>query len=345
MKTEPSFDKKVLEQKIKEEYNFVVKNFKFIPEGEFASSYVILTESNEKYFLKLYFPSQLKEQKIKKLNFSIKIAYQLYNKHGINQIPHPLKTLKGAFKSQFQDAQMVLWNFIEGKVVSEKKSKTDIIAEKLAELLARIHNSTSNLDLEQEHRLKFELVFKDDLLASLREIATGTTSTDKTFLRLQGLITPLMNDILQALTYLEELSDKLRKESPSSYVVCHTDPIRHNILIDKQGEIYLVDWDDAMFAPIEQDVWFYLNEKNSSSFKQKYKEISKIKGINEDMVIYLFYERTLADLTDWVYRILFEETNSIQVKSDFEGLKEDVLPVLLNMKEIENNLRRKAKEW
>ena len=44
-------------------------------------------------------------------------------------------------------------------------------------------------------------------------------------------------------------------------------------------------------------------------------------------------------------RILFEEKDPIQVKSDFEGLKEDVLPVLPNMKEIEKNLRRKAKEW
>jgi len=345
MKIEPSINKIELKQKIEDEYGLTVKSFKFVPKGEFASSYVIMTESKEKFFLKLYFSSRLKELKIKHLDFSTKMAYQLYDKFGIKQISCPLKTLEGKLKIRFQRAEMVLWNFIEGKIVSEKKSRTNLFAEKLAELLARIHNTTSKFEIKQEYRFNFKLEFKDDLLTSLREIDARTSSTDKTFLKLKKLITPQMNDILQALKYLEELTEKLRNENSHSYVVCHTDPIRHNIITDKQGEIYLIDWDGATLAPFEQDIWFYINAKNSHSFIKKYKEIREINKVDEDIIIYLFYERTLADLTDWIYRILFEESSSVQLKNDFEGLKEDVIPVLPKMKEIENSLKKRAKKW
>jgi hypothetical protein len=53
----------------------------------------------------------------------------------------------------------------------------------------------------------------------------------------------------------------------------------------------------------------------------------------------------LEDLTDWIYRILFEEITQEQIESDFEGLEEDILPVLPNMKEIEEKLRKNARKW
>jgi len=345
MKIEPSIDKMELKQKIQDVYNLDVKNFKFVPVGEIASSYIVTTKKNDKYFLKLYFPSRLNNQQIHKLDFSLEVVHQLHQVQGIKHISYPIETVKGNLKSRFQEAEMVLWNYIDGKIVSEKKSKTTIFLNKISELLAQIHDSTGYLEFQNKLLFNFDISFKDDLLLCLREIATCTNSKDKTFLKLKNIITPLMNDILQSLTYLEEITQNLKEGSSHDYVVCHNDPIRHNILLNKQDKIYLVDWDSAYFAPFEKDIWFYLDKKNYASFKQTYKEIRGSAKISEEIVVYLFYERVLADLTDWVYRILFEEEYPIQVKSDFEGLKEDVLPVLPNMKEIEKNLRRKAKEW
>jgi spectinomycin phosphotransferase len=345
MRIEPSIDKTNLKQRIQEVYGISVKNLKFIPLGEVASSYEITTSKNEMYFLKLYFPTRLNRNQIRNLDFSLEVVYQLHQVQGIDQISYPIKTIEGNFKSRFGEAIMVLWNYIEGKIISEKKSKTTVFLKKLAGLLAQIHNSTSNLKLRSEILFEFDVVFKDDLLLCLKEIVSCTISEDKTFLKLKAMITPLMNDILQSLTYLEEIGRKLSSESHPDYVVCHNDPIRHNIIINKQNEIHLVDWDNAYLAPCEKDIWFYINQKDFDSFKQKYQEIRSSIKLNEEIVAYLFYERVLADLTDWVYRILFEELDPIQVKSDFEGLAEDVIPVLPKMKEIEKELRRKSQEW
>ncbi|MHA1197863.1 MAG: hypothetical protein ACTSQF_00700 [Candidatus Heimdallarchaeaceae archaeon] len=109
----------------------------------------------------------------------------------------------------------------------------------------------------------------------------------------------------------------------------------------QESQLLLVDWDGAILAPFEQDIWFYLFDEKHELFIQKYKEIRKVDAIDEDIVIFLFYERTLADLTDWIHRILFEETTKEQIKSDFKGLEEDCWPVLSCMKETEKQLRRK----
>jgi len=66
---------------------------------------------------------------------------------------------------------------------------------------------------------------------------------------------------------------------------------------------------------------------------------------NEDIIIYYFYKRILADLTDWLYRILFENTSKGQNISDLKGLEEDVISVINVMEKEENTLRRKAEKW
>ena len=147
-----------------------------------------------------------------------------------------------------------------------------------------------------------------------------------------------------SLVFIENLSMKLKERADIEFVLCHSDPIIHNIIIKEDNQLYLVDWDGAILAPFEQDIWFYLCDDQYRIFFQKYKEIKQFSSIDEDIVIYLFYERTLADLTDWVHRILFEEVSQEQIKSDFNGLEEDSWPVLANIKETEGKLRKRVKE-
>jgi len=51
--------------------------------------------------------------------------------------------------------------------------------------------------------------------------------------------------------YFEELTEKLKQKMNFELVVCHTDPIRNNILIDESKQIQLIDWDGATLAPFE----------------------------------------------------------------------------------------------
>ncbi|WP_394355812.1 phosphotransferase family protein [Candidatus Trichorickettsia mobilis] len=48
----------------------------------------------------------------------------------------------------------------------------------------------------------------------------------------------------------------LAAKKPLEYILCHTDIHGWNLLIDKDGALYVVDWDTLIFAPIERDLMF-----------------------------------------------------------------------------------------
>ncbi len=344
MRDELSINKELLSIHIQNDYGITVKKLKYVPVGEVAHSYVLYTEKDTKYFLKIYFPSRLVETSAGKLEVSHRIAYQLYHKEKIEQITYPIKSISGEYKSIFEDLELVIWSFIEGKMATEKERKSKKFLQDLALLLGEIHNSTENLQIESVSRFNFDLKFRKDLLISIKEATGCATSKDKNYNKLQKLITQYMNTILESLVYIEELSLSLKERDDIGLVLCHSDPIIHNIIIDKENKLHLVDWDGAILAPFEQDIWFYLFDEHYKIFIEKYQQISKVDEIDEDIVVFLFYERTLADLTDWVHRILFEEITQEQIKSDFKGLEEDCWPILSNMKEIENQLREKIRK-
>ena len=345
MKNEPNINKRNLTDHIKNKYGIKIENLSFVPIGEFAYSFKLQGSNKERYFLKMYESNRLIESKLHSLDFSIDIAYQLNQDKLINQVIYPIKTKDELLKTKFSNFEMVIWSYVEGDMITEKQRNTKEFMIKLGELLARIHQTTDSLNFKGEQVLDFEIEFKNDLLVSLKEVTERVYSKDKNYNKLQSMIKPQMDNILQSLIYLEELSDKLKEAGMLETVICHSDPIRHNIINDKDNVIHLIDWDSAILAPFEQDIWFYLNDKYLEDFIYSYKQVRNITKINENFIVFLFYKRVLEDLTDWIYRILFEEITKEQIKSDFEGLEEDVLPALPDMKEIEKRLRKNAKKW
>jgi spectinomycin phosphotransferase len=60
---------------------------------------------------------------------------------------------------------------------------------------------------------------------------------------------------------LLELSDELGRKLPAEdapVVICHADPHLGNVLVGPANEAWLIDWDDAVLAPREQDLMFVL---------------------------------------------------------------------------------------
>ncbi|MHA1202032.1 MAG: phosphotransferase [Candidatus Heimdallarchaeaceae archaeon] len=344
MKQKPSIDEEELKHLIKSKYDIDVEKLHFVPLGEVAYSYVVQT-STMTYFSKLYESNNLTKKGIYNLETSMNTVSQLNKKDEIKQIINPILNNDKEFRTIIENYSLILMSYIEGETVSEKLSKTEKFLTQLGELLAKIHNTTNGLELKHIKLFEINLDFKEDLLLSIKEATACTVSKDKNFNKLQKLIKSNIDYILPALVYLEELAENLKQEDKFDLVICHTDPNRNNIIINKKEQIHLIDWDGIALAPFERDIWFYINEKNHESFIDGYTRIRDVTSINEDLVVYLFYHRVLDDLTDWIYRILFEDISKEQIKSDFDGLQEDVWPLLPNMKEIEKILRYNCKKW
>ncbi|MCW3841267.1 phosphotransferase [Micromonospora yasonensis] len=76
-----------------------------------------------------------------------------------------------------------------------------------------------------------------------REVATGW----------QGVAA----DLARLLSAVDRLGTELRAR-PAELVVCHGDPHLGNLLLGAEGQVWLIDWDDAVLAPRERDLMFVL---------------------------------------------------------------------------------------
>ena len=63
------------------------------------------------------------------------------------------------------------------------------------------------------------------------------------------------NEILDLVERAERCAQALQ-ENPPAQVLCHSDLHAGNILIDGNDALYIVDWDDPIYAPKERDLMF-----------------------------------------------------------------------------------------
>ncbi|MFR9777638.1 phosphotransferase enzyme family protein [Micromonospora sp. MS34] len=62
-------------------------------------------------------------------------------------------------------------------------------------------------------------------------------------------------DLARLLGAVDRLGAELRAR-PAETVVCHGDPHLGNLLLGPDGQVWLIDWDDAVLAPRERDLMF-----------------------------------------------------------------------------------------
>lgn len=100
----------------------------------------------------------------------------------------------------------------------------------------------------------------------------------------------------------EQLSQKVQKMSPK-FVLCHSDIHGGNVLMDKNGSIFIVDWDEPIMAPKERDLMFigggvanvWNDPREEELFYQGYGKSE----INREILSYYRYERIIQDIAEY----------------------------------------------
>lgn len=86
-------------------------------------------------------------------------------------------------------------------------------------------------------------------------------------IKLAALLAARRDDILTVVERAAGLAQSLRIQSPE-FVLCHSDVHAANILIEAGGALYIVDWDDPVFAPKERDLMFIGGAQVRSSLER-----------------------------------------------------------------------------
>ena len=130
----------------------------------------------------------------------------------------------------------------------------------------------------------------------------------------------------------------------TDFVICHTDPIPQNLIINKNHDVFLIDWDGVKLAPKEHDLWFYLWE-NPTLFLTSYKNIYGNFTLDKEILLFYFYYRILEDLTYWVYTILYENVEDKQNKNDLREVEFYCLEKIENFDKYTNDLYKIVNDY
>jgi spectinomycin phosphotransferase len=105
----------------------------------------------------------------------------------------------------------------------------------------------------------------------------------------------------------EQLEQKVQEQS-SQFVLCHSDIHAGNVLIENDGTIYIVDWEQPIMAPKERDLMFIgggvANVWNNPGEEELfYKGYGKTE-INMTLLAYYRYERIVEDIAIYSQKLL-----------------------------------------
>ncbi|PWR04939.1 aminoglycoside phosphotransferase [Micromonospora acroterricola] len=98
-------------------------------------------------------------------------------------------------------------------------------------------------------------------------------------------------------------------DRPGPVVVCHGDPHLGNVLLGTDGQVWLIDWDDAVLAPPECDLMFVVGGVLAFAPITAEQEKTALAGygrvdIDPVRLAWFLAVRALDDLSDWTRQAL-----------------------------------------
>jgi len=224
---------------------------------------------------------------------------KFFHDQGTAHIIAPLVTKTGRLLSRLEDFNLMLYPFIEG----QNGYEVDLSERQWAELgsaFKRIHTTPIPPPLQQSISHETYTAKWRDRVKTFLVRDDAQTFTDSIAIELFTLLEAKRGQILTLVERAERLAQELQSHTPE-FVLCHADIHAGNILIERNGGFYIVDWDDPIFAPKERDLMFFggglwgrwhTAPEEERLFYQGYGETE----INPVALAYYRYERIVQDI-------------------------------------------------
>jgi len=305
---------------LKHHYGIEVTALVFLPLGADinASVYRAETHDGPSYFVKL--------RRGHRYDLSVAML-ALLQASGIQQIIPPIKTIDGQFTQHIDDFTLTVYPFVDGQN-GFCYHLTDDQWVALGKVLRQVHGfdvppSIKNRIRKETYSSKWREAVRS-LDACIDENLTG----DETALKLQAFMKEHRAVIHRLIDRAELLSQKIQKES-TEFVLCHSDIHGGNVLIDRNGAIYIVDWDDPIMAPKERDLMFigggvanvWNNPREEEFFYKGYGKVD----INREILAYYRQERIVEDIAEYGQALLLTPDGGehrLEMYKQFKGMFE-----------------------
>jgi spectinomycin phosphotransferase len=133
------------------------------------------------------------------------------------------------------------------------------------------------------------------------------------------LVWPQRGALLAMQERLWALGEAARSQ-PGERVLCHGDLIGDNLLADRDGQLWAVDWDGAVLAPRERDLALFAGQ-GFERLLDDYNGDAGAQDLDPDLVAFFLLRRNLDDLVDWLGAVLTADRPEEQRRGDLDGVR------------------------
>lgn len=307
---------------LKNTFGLNVKQITFLPLGGDLGTavYGVVASGNKSYFCKLR----------RGVFHQVTVELPAYlSKQGIAQIISPMQSDRGQLWTEVGEYKLVLYPFVEGT------NGYDIA-------LSERHWADFGAACQQIHAMNLPAILlphipKEDYSSQWREKCNGImkriheeTFEDPIIVDMVVSLRSKREMILNAINRAAAFAQIMASRSIES-VLCHSDIHPGNLFIDKEGDLFIVDWDYPVLAPKERDLMFigggqgfmpYIAERETQLFYQGYGPAP----LDPVALVYYRYERCVTDLSVECERILSSTLSNETRAQALEILKLYFLP-------------------
>ena len=319
MKTEPSVSSEEIKNKINQFYGISLEQLNFVPVGE--GSWCYWGQAQNDIFVRLV---KDKDQ-ISLTNSLIKLLASL----GV-PIPIPLPDKSGQTVVKVANFGLVVYPYIPGLTLMKSdrtNQQVSSLRQAVGKMVGHLHSLTreisNQIELPIENFTKFQSEFR--LIISPRN---PIYQADQIVKDLLSFINVRRCELTSLVQVAEQLGANLRSRE-FDYVLCHGDIHEDNVLLSEKGNLYIIDWDGAILAPRERDLYFFGSESYRGLNKDNLRGYFASSGpVETDPVLMDYYtiEWALQEVVDYGSRILsdsrFDLDGRLDAWQQFQGLFE-----------------------
>ena len=295
-----------------EDYGLAVRAMDFLPFGYDADAGVYRVLAGEqRYFLKVRRgPVQA---------WSILLPHYL-GAHGMKHVVAPLLTRAGAPCGTVESYTLILYPYVDG-TNAWNTGLSDGQWQTLGTTLNQLHTIRLSPDLLRQMPQWMALIRA--LHADIQD-QTASNPFEHELIAFWRAHYKEIGMIIERTAQLGEALQGIARP----FVSCHADIHLANVLVDTQGQIFIVDWDEAILAPKERDLMFVTiggfvtEERIESAFFDGYGET----GIDPLVMAYYRYGRAMEDLSAFAERVVAPDASDATRQDSLDWFKAQFAP-------------------
>jgi len=240
---------------VQRQYRLDVTDLTFLPLGldVQAWAYRVATADGRAYFLKL--------RRGGVIATALRVPRALADR-AASHVVAPLPTVSGELWVDLDPYTLALYPYIDGATgMARGLSERHWVA--FGAALRQVHAAALPLDVAADvPRESFTLaqLFQRlrqspwaAVIAELEALATAASAAEPSLRELAAWWRAQRPVVLALADRFTALGERLRRRGPE-LVLCHADIHPNNLLIDRDGDLWLVDWDEVLYAPKECDL-------------------------------------------------------------------------------------------